>query len=356
MTFWTSGSVCRPRMSAYEFASVSQPPSTVAASRGASSPELLVERELLERADVDLERLGRVDELLFRELCEPVVRGETLLLALRVGELRLVDEADLLPLAHRAVQRLEDLADLGLLDALREEALEGLEGRLVLRRRADDLAVRREGAVDVSEVALQDLAEPVLQLEHFVGRVGDFGLARQHVRELRPARRLRVEPIEGADGREVVRRRRQDAAVARDRAVHVLELDLEHLRVAQTELDEPVGVVALRQVVELRVVEASDVRPPVDHHREALEVAERLLVAVVHRQRARVRLERGRVVAERVLVEARDAVEEVHLLERIRRPTDLHLVDANELRPVARRLVDRLEDRGGAREDRRRRP
>ncbi len=111
----------------------------------------------------------------------------------------------------------------------------------------------------------------------------------------------------------------EDAAVARDGAVHVLELHLEDLRVAQAELDEPVLVVTLRQLVELRVVEAGDVRPAVDHHRETLEVAERLLVAVVDRQRARVRLERRGVVAERVLVEARDAVEELHLLERVGR-------------------------------------
>ncbi len=73
-------------------------------------------------------------------------------------ELRLVDQRELLPLAHRAVERLEDLADLGLLDALGEQGLERLERRLVLGRRADDLAVCRERAVDVAQPALQDLA------------------------------------------------------------------------------------------------------------------------------------------------------------------------------------------------------
>ena len=52
---------------------------------------LLVERELLERADVDLERLRRVEELLLEELGEAVVRRQTLFLALGVRELRLVD-------------------------------------------------------------------------------------------------------------------------------------------------------------------------------------------------------------------------------------------------------------------------
>ena len=47
---------------------------------------------------------------------------------------------------------------------------------------------------------LQDLAEPVLELEHFVRRLGDLGLAREDVGELRPALGLRVEAIESADG------------------------------------------------------------------------------------------------------------------------------------------------------------
>ena len=54
------------------------------------------------------------------------------------------------------------------------------------------------------------------------------------------------------------------------------------------------------------------------------------------------------MVAERVLVEARDAVQQLDLLERIGRAADLNLVHADELRPVAGRLVDRLEDRGRA--------
>ena len=54
------------------------------------------------------------------------------------------------------------------------------------------------------------------------------------------------------------------------------------------------------------------------------------------------------VVPERVLEQTRDAVQEVDLLERVGRAADLHLVHANELRPVARRLVHRLEHRRGA--------
>ena len=51
----------------------------------------------------------------------------------------------------------------------------------MLRRGADDFAVRRERAVDVPQLASADLAEAVLELEHFVRRLGDLGLAGEHV-------------------------------------------------------------------------------------------------------------------------------------------------------------------------------
>ena len=115
---------------------------------------LLVERELLERADVDVERAHRIDELVFEELRDAVVRGEALLVVRlrvrrRVRELRLVDAGELLPLARCAVERLEDLGDLDLLDAAARRALRGPRASLVLGRRVEDVAVRRDGRVDV---------------------------------------------------------------------------------------------------------------------------------------------------------------------------------------------------------------
>ena len=216
---------------------------------------LLVERELLERPDVDLERLGRVEELLLEELGETVVGGQARLGSLGVGELRLVDRGELLPLAHRAVERLEDVPDLGLLRAAREQGLERLERRLVLRGRADDVAIGRDRGVEIAELGLLHLAEPVLQLEDLVGGLRDLGLAREDGRELGPALGHRVEAVERADGREVLGVGVGDAPVARDGAVDVFELDLEDLRVAQPELDEAVFVVAAVELVELRVVE-----------------------------------------------------------------------------------------------------
>ena len=125
---WTVLSWWRPRMSAYALASVSQPPSIEPASRGDLLARLLVERELLERADVDVERAHRVDELVFEQLGDAVVRREALVARLRFGgvrELRLVDADELLPLARCAVERLEDLGDLELLRCRRRRGLRG---------------------------------------------------------------------------------------------------------------------------------------------------------------------------------------------------------------------------------------
>ena len=90
---------------------------------------------------------------------------------------------------------------------------------------------------------------------------------------------MRVEPIERANGGLILRIRLHDAPVTGDGVLDVLELHLENLSGAQTKLDEALGRVA--ELVELRVVELRDLRPPVHHHGQALEVAERLLVAVV---------------------------------------------------------------------------
>ena len=114
------------------------------------------------------------------------------------------------------------------------------------------------------------------------------------------------------------------------------------MREAQAELDEAGRV--LGELVELLVVERGDLLPARHQHREALEVAERLLVGDVELHRARVGLERGAVVLEHLLLEARDAVEQLDLLVRIVGGLDLHLEDADELVPLAGGVVDGLED------------
>ena len=61
---------------------------------------------------------------LLRVLGDAVVHRDALLGVLDVRELRLADADQLLPLARRLVERLEDLADLELLDAGLEQAFE----------------------------------------------------------------------------------------------------------------------------------------------------------------------------------------------------------------------------------------
>ncbi len=113
-----------------------------------------------------------------------------------------------------------------------------------------------------AELRLLHLAEAVLELEDLVGRLADLGLAREDAREIGPALGLHVEPVERADRALVLGVDLDDAAVARDRAVDVLELHLEDLRAAQAELDEALRVVPAELVelgvVELRHVAASD--------------------------------------------------------------------------------------------------
>jgi hypothetical protein len=102
------------------------------------------------------------------------------------------------------------------------------------------------------------------------------------------------------------------------------------------------------ELVELGVVEFGDLRPAIGHAAESLERRERLLVAVVGRQGARVYLESGVRVAQAVFVEARDAVQDVDLRDGVFGEARLNLEDADELRPLAARVVHGLEDRGGA--------
>ena len=138
------------------------------------------------------------------------------------------------------------------------------------------------------------------------------------------------------------------AAVAGDGALDVVELNLEDLGAPTAELHESFALLALRQLVELGVVERGDVLPAIHGHGQALDVSERLLVAGVEGQRARVRVEGGGVISERVFLKRCNPVQELDLLERVVRAPDLHFVDANELGPVAGCLVDRLEHRGRA--------
>ncbi len=81
----------------------------------------------------------------------------------------------------------------------------------------------------------------------------------------------------------------------------------------------------------------------------ASQPVQRLLRQLVHRifvERARDRVERRVQIAGRILVELRDLVQQLDAPRRVRRPSDLHFVHADELLEVARLPVERLEDLG----------
>jgi hypothetical protein len=92
-------------------------------------------------------RRDRIEELLLLKLGDPVVRVLPIFGRLDVGELRLVDTGELLELAGLAIKRLEDLCDLELFHAGREERLERIEGRLVLGACDQDVLVREDRTI-----------------------------------------------------------------------------------------------------------------------------------------------------------------------------------------------------------------
>jgi hypothetical protein len=188
---------------------------------------LLVERNFLEQPDGDFERFGGIEEFVLEELGQPVVRGKPILLPHGAGELRLVDTRKLLPLAGRPVEGLENFADIGLAHPLGKEPFEGLDGRLVIRRRADDFPIRGESPLDVAQFRLQDSTEAILDLQNVVGGLPDLGFAHQHGRQIGPTLALKKEPVERLDRRQILGVDVDDAPVTCDRSVGVVELHLE---------------------------------------------------------------------------------------------------------------------------------
>jgi hypothetical protein len=126
------------------------------------------------------------------------------------------------------------------------------------------------------------LAEAKAKLDRFVGRLRDLGLVSEHRREVAPALDRSVRRADrGRESRPDSPVDLGHALIALDRVVDVVELDLEDLSGPEAELDEACRILA--QLVELRVVEGSDLGPAIDDHRQSLEVLQRVLVAVVER-------------------------------------------------------------------------
>ncbi len=151
-----------------------------AAVRRAGEPlhlleRLLVGRVLLERAKVGVERTVEGDEALLVELADAVVHGQARTGLGDVSQLGLEHAGELVPLARRLVERLEDLADLHLVDAGGEEPLQRLARGRVLGRRRQDLLVGCDRRGEIVEPRLVDLPEAILELEDLVGALPDLG-------------------------------------------------------------------------------------------------------------------------------------------------------------------------------------
>jgi hypothetical protein len=182
---------------------------------------------------VHVEGHHRIHQALLRILRDAVEHGDALLGLADVVELRLAHADELLPLGSRLIQRLEDLANLALLDAALEQPFERAQRVLMLRRRADHLAVRADRTLEVVQPHLVDLTQAVLELEDLVRALTDLGLARQDLRQIVPALGLREQAIERAHGALVLGIDVEHAAVARHGVVQVLELHLVDLRHTQ---------------------------------------------------------------------------------------------------------------------------
>ena len=224
----------------------------------------LVQRRFFDGAHMDVERQHRIEEALFGVFGDAVVHGHPLGRVRRVGQLRLAHADQLVPLARRLVQRLENLADFELLRARFEQRLQGVQGVRVLGRGTDHFAISRDRLVQITQTSLVDLAQAELEAEDLFRALTDLALASQHLGQILPALHLREETIQRADGDLILRVLPEHQPIALDCLLEAFELHFVDLRRAQTQLHE-----ALRfsvQLVELRVVQLCNGRPTFDHH------------------------------------------------------------------------------------------
>ena len=303
---------------------------------------VVVARILEDRSLHPQERPLVVERLLLRQLGDAVHALDTLRHVLLVRELDLLDREQLLPALLQPVKRLEDLADAHRMRAPVEDALEGPKRRAMLGSRAQDRLVERDGPGHVAEPGLVHLAQAELEVEHGIRARGELDLPLEHARELLPLPGLQVEPVEGLEGLELTRIGARDERIAGDGRGHVAEVRLVERRHPKREVDDLIGSVP-GELRDLFVVERDHLRPSPEAFGEALEARERVVVAAVEGQRPGVGLEGRRRVRERVLLKLGDAVQQLHLPERVLLVRDLHLVHGHEPRHVAGRLVGRLE-------------
>jgi hypothetical protein len=156
------------------------------------------------------------------------------------------------------VDRLQDAGRGQPVLAVVEPALQRRAGAVVARLCRQDLLVALDRAGRVPEVLLADLAQPVLELDPRRGalrivRVDQVQLAHQDLGQLGPALVALEDPIEGAQGAQIVAVLLEDLGVRADRLVVVAD----HVLVQLSDLELDVAALArIAGQVQLAAVDA----------------------------------------------------------------------------------------------------
>ncbi len=306
----------------------------------------LVARVEAEGLDVGVEGAREVAEAVLPEAGE--VAEEADLVGRQVGRLDAEPEEprELRVVVDALVGLLEHVDHVGADGGGRQEPLEAGE-RLGLRRAPlHHVAVRREGARGVVEVALARVAHPHLEVVEEARVGGDGHAPLEHLDELGPLAGLRVDGVEGREHRVVVARDVERLAVVARGPRAVREPLHRQLGRAHRQVAAHGGVVGVDR---LGLEHRDELLPAREGRGEALElVADRAVVGALV-ERAAVGVEgRGRVAAAR-LVDLREAAELGEARGRVVDPRDLELEHRDEVVPARGVAEDGLQDldRGG---------
>ncbi len=185
----------------------------------------VVTRIVAQGARVGVEGLGRIVATDLVQLGDLVQQLDLARRIEGVARHDLVDADLLLPAPVLLVDRLEDAGDRQLVLAAggAQQSLEGGDGLGVGRVELEDLAVGVDRGRRLAQVGLAQAGQAVLQLDPLAVVVAQDELPGQVVAQVLPELTTDVEPIERAQGRQVVGVGRQHLAVGADRLGRLVE-------------------------------------------------------------------------------------------------------------------------------------
>ena len=202
------------------------------------------------------------------------------------------------------------------------------------------LAIDVDRLLDVLEHLFVELRRLVVEGLLLVGRADDVGLAQQQLHQVRVVAAAQIELLQRVGRVDVARRDVERRRVGHGRLLVVAEVDLAQAR-----------DLVIERVLELRVgdrrhqraVERHQIGELLERAREPLDRALHLGVLRILAQRPSERLVGVLGIVEADLVAVGDLLVERDLLLGVDGVPRLDLVDGDQARPVAARLVDRLE-------------